>query len=85
MRRAAKRDTTERAIVDALRQAGCLVLQLDAFDLLVFRRGQFFMFDAKTGQGPGDVGPRAVNRGPGWPLCYVRSVSEALALVGAKC
>jgi hypothetical protein len=49
--------------VDALRQAGCLVLQLDAFDLLVFRRGKFFMFDAKTGQGPRDVGPRAVNCG----------------------
>jgi hypothetical protein len=84
MRRAAKRDTTERAIVDALRQAGCLVLQLDAFDLLVFRRGKFFMFDAKTGKGRATLAQERLIAA-GWPLCYVRSVSEALALVGAKC
>jgi len=82
MRRAAKRDTTEREIVAALRKVGALVLRLDRFDLLVFYRGRFFMFDAKTGKGRATFAQETLIA-EGWPLSYVRSPIEALALIGA--
>jgi len=82
MRRAAKRDTTEREIVAALRKVGALVLRLDRFDLLVFYRGRMFMFDAKTGKGRATLTQMALIV-EGWPLQYVRSEIDALKAIGA--
>jgi hypothetical protein len=82
MRRAAKRDLTEPAIVAALEKAGARVLRLDVFDLLVLFRGQMFMLDAKTGKGRATFTQEALVK-LGWPLRYVRTEIEALKAIGA--
>ena len=81
MRRAAKRDTTERAIITALEDAGCLVLQLDKFDLLVRRGTKLYMIDAKS---PGGRPTLSQERlvAEGWPLYYASTPEAALEIVG---
>lgn len=53
MRRAAKVDSTQVAIVDALRRIGCYVLHLHQLgggvpDLLVWGRNRFMLMEVKT-------------------------------------
>ena len=48
MRRAAKRDLSEPAIVDALQKLGALVYRELPVDLLVFYRGRFMVLECKT-------------------------------------
>lgn len=81
MRLAAKRDATEPDIVAALERAGCLVLRLDKFDLLVFRAGRLWMFDCKS---PGGRPTLAQERlgAKGWPLYFVQTPEDALRLMG---
>lgn len=81
MRRAAKRDLTEPAIIKALEQAGCLVIQLDKFDLLVRRGKKLFMLDCKS---PGGRPTLSQERlvAEGWPLYYVETPEAALEVVG---
>ncbi len=82
MRRAAKRDLSEKPIVRALRAAGALVLHLGVFDLLVYHRERLFMLDAKTGkEGPTVAQERLIQAG--WPLRFVRDPIEALKAIGA--
>jgi hypothetical protein len=80
MRRAAKRDLTEPAIIDALEQAGCLVLRLDRFDLLVRRGHKFWMIDCKS---PGGRPTKSQERliADGWPLYYANSPEAALEII----
>jgi hypothetical protein len=78
-----KRDKSERPMVQALRQVGCRVLQLDKFDLLVLHRGRLFMLDAKTGKGKATEAQDALIR-DGWPLVYVADVEAALRAVGVE-
>ena len=79
---AAKRDACEADIVEALRQAGALVLHLNKFDLLVAFRGQLYMLDAKGKDGVvTDAQQQLLD--DGWPLKFVGSPQEALKLIGA--
>jgi hypothetical protein len=78
-----KRDAAEPAIVQALRQAGCRVLLLDKFDMLVLYRGAVFMLDAKTGKGKATEAQDALIR-EGWPLTLVSDVEGAYRAVGIE-
>lgn len=82
MRRAAKRDTTEPAIVAALLQVGASVLRLDAFDLLVLYRSHLFMLDAKSPGGRQTASQQRLIAG-GWPLTFVETPIGALRCIGA--
>ena len=79
--RALKRDLTEPAIIEALERAGCLVLRLDRFDLLVYRADRLYMIDAKS---PGGRPTKSQERLTqlGWPLHYAETPEAALAIVG---
>lgn len=81
-RYAARRDSTEAAIVTALRKFGAQVLTLDRFDLLVLFRGQLFMLDAKAGRARTTVTQDTLIA-LGWPLHYVKTPDEALRAIGA--
>ena len=79
--RAAKRDTQERVIVNALRDAGYLVWQLDhPADLLLQRDGRTWLLEVKTGKGRLTSRQKRV-REMGWVIPVVRTVSEALEAV----
>lgn len=79
---AARRDSTEAAIVTALRQVGAQVLTLDRFDLLVLFHGRLFMLDAKSRHGRATV-TQDTMIALGWPLRYVETPDEALKAIGA--
>ena len=85
-----RRDANEPEIVQALEAAGCTVIRLDPFDLLVGRAGVTLMLEVKTpdaGEKKRDKDPRtdaqklidATWRGS--PLRYVTTREEALAAV----
>lgn len=85
MRYAARKDTTQGAIVAALRGVGAKVLILDRFDLLIHFRGKLMMLDCKTAvnkSGGFRKKPSQVQlERDGWPLKYATSAQEAVALV----
>lgn len=84
-----KRDANHTAIVQALKAAGCSVLDLSALgagapDLLVARQGRVILMEVKNPDGRDRVEPHqlawhAAWRGP--PVAVVRSVAEALAAI----
>jgi hypothetical protein len=95
--RAAKRDDNERAIVDALRAAGCRVQQITQGDgvpdLLVgvpstiSRPARFCMLEVKDGDKPASA-QRLTPQQERWhesyrhlPVFVVRSVDEALEVI----
>jgi len=80
---AAKRDACEADIVEALRQAGALVLHLNKFDLLVYvpRRQAFYMLDCKGDEGRITESQQQL-LDDGWPLKFIGSPQEALKLIG---
>lgn len=82
-RYAARRDSTEKPIVLALRQIGAKVIHLDKFDLLVLYKNQLFMFDAKVPKGRKTDSQERL-RAEGWPLTYVESIDGALEALGVK-
>jgi hypothetical protein len=98
MRRAAKIDDTQTAIVAALRQAGCKVLSLAACgkgvpDLLVrvihknrvFAAiyGEIHLLEVKNPAGRGtSLTPDQVKFHAEWPVTVVTTPAEALAAVG---
>ena len=84
---AARADTTQPAIVDALRAVGAKVLHIkNPFDLLVRYCGKVFMMDCKTPKSKAG----AIRKKPsqlkleaeGWPLLYPRSPEEAVRMIG---
>lgn len=84
-RLAAKRDTNERAIVDALRGVGASVVQLSdkgVPDLLVGFRGETLLMEVKGKRGK--LTADQVEWHDGWrgQVAVVRSVDEALAVIG---
>jgi hypothetical protein len=81
MRRAAKRDANERSIIEALVDSGCLVMQLDKFDLLIRTpAGDLLMYEVKSDTGQVTASQRKLLE-DGWPLKIVRSPQEALTVV----
>ena len=81
MRYAAKRDATEESIVQALELAGCLVLKLDRFDLLVKRGTKLYMIDCKSPGGRPTLSQEKLIA-YGWPLHYAETPEAALEIVG---
>lgn len=98
MRRAAKVDDTQAAIVDALRAAGCKVLSLAAMgngcaDLLILAPGigeygpdaasSLMLLEVKNLQGRGKkLTPDQIEFHAEWPVTVVTNPAEALRAVG---
>ena len=93
MRRAARVDANQPAIVAALRAAGCDVQDLSKVgngvpDLLVQRAGVIYLLEAKRPAGPqGGLKGRLLTEKQiafrqRWPVHTVRSPHEALHAVG---
>jgi hypothetical protein len=91
MRRAAKRDANEGAIVAALEAAGCVVARLSGVgvpDLVVARQGRVWLLEVKDGSKPPSaraLNPEQIKFHERWseaPLFVVTSVDEALASMG---
>lgn len=77
--KAMKRDSAEKAIVDALRACGAFVVRLsgeDCPDLLVRWQGRWTPLEVKTGKGKATKEQAQA----GYPL--VRTVKDALAVFG---
>ena len=90
MRRiSAHRDDAEAPIVAALRQAGAsvfLVTTKDAPDLVIGFRGSTMLAEVKTGKRKLQPGQRTfADAWRGGPLVELRTVEEALALLGVLC
>jgi hypothetical protein len=87
VRRAPRRDINERAIIDHLEAAGCVVQQLSAkgvADLLVFRasNGLLRLIEVKQPKGKLTEAQRlAFPRWPGW-VC--RTPEQALAAMSVE-
>jgi len=81
MRAGRKRDMTEPAILQALREIGAAYLLLDAFDVLVLWRGQLFMLDCKAMNGRPTLTQQDL-LARGWPLHFVVTPQQALAVLG---
>ncbi len=96
MRRAAKRDANEAAIVAALERCGCSVARLNepgVPDLLVARHGAMWLIEvkmpagAKGGTSGRELTPEQRRWWAAWrgPQPHVaRSIEEALAIVGVN-
>ena len=85
-RRAAKRDTAEGPILDALKAAGYLVVQHDKYDLDVWhpRFNRFVMaLEVKTPKIGRRTDSQAALVAAGYPLTFVTTPLEALKAVGA--
>jgi Holliday junction resolvase len=83
MRRAAKRDESEAAIVDALLRAGWSVerwSQRDCPDLVLGRRGINVLAEVKTGKKTLRAGQAKWHREWRGRVIVLRTVEEALAL-----
>lgn len=81
MRAGRKRDVTEPAILRVLRQVGADYLLLDPFDVLVLYRHRLFMMDCKVPSGRVTATQAGlVTRG--WPLRFVVTPDDALAVLG---
>jgi hypothetical protein len=86
MRRRARTDDNQAAIISALRQLGCEVADLSGVgeglpDLLVMDRSKRLrLFEVKTATGKLRPQQQAF-QAKGWPVQVVRSVDEAVAVV----
>jgi hypothetical protein len=93
MRRAARVDVNQPAIVEALRAVGASVQPLHMVgkgcpDLLVAFRGDTFVFEVKDGAKPPSqrrLTPDEAQWHTGWqaPVYVVESVEDALRVIGA--
>ena len=90
MRRAARIDDNQRAIVAALRAAGAEIVSTAAMgegfpDLLALRGSQIFMLEVKDGSKPPSrqrLTPHQVNFKKRWPVHVVTCEEEALRAIG---
>lgn len=82
-----KRDSNERAIIDALENAGATVIQLSMTnvpDLLVGFRGENFLFETKQKKGKLRIGQAYwVENWQGKPVEIVHTSEEALRAIDA--
>ena len=90
-RRAAKRDTAEPLIVEALEAAGAKVWPLSLpLDLLVGHRGRFVLLEVKSNKRKPDKRQAvqtetiAACQTGGLPVYVVRTPEDALAAIGAS-
>lgn len=92
MRRAARRDAAEPAIVEALRAVGAFVLRGHDVDLIAAWRGRWHMLEVKssdaakrrkTATAEKQEALRQLAERCGCTIHVVTSVDEALAAVGA--
>jgi len=84
---AKKRDDAEPDIVDALKRVGAQVHKINEKsipDLLVGFRRQWFLLEVKTGNRKPDQGQVDFLESAYGPAALVRSVDEALRVIGAK-
>lgn len=89
MRRAAKVDGTQTAIVEALRAAGAFVQSTAAVgagcpDLIASHRGKWFVIECKEPGGKLTPMQKAWHRDATAPVHLAYSVEDALLIVGAK-
>lgn len=83
MRRAARTDSTQAAIVAALRGVGARVWVVGgAVDLVVRFRGQYTLIDCKS-KGTRMTATQKAMYADGWPIIFAYSVEEALHAIGA--
>ena len=88
MRKQGRRDTNHAAIVNALRYAGCSVLDLGALgggapDLLVGRGLRDQLLEVKSpGEKPNKAQQAWHNTWKGRPVIIVRTIEEALTVMG---
>lgn len=90
MRRAAKVDANQDAIVSALRAAGASVQSLAPIgrgcpDLLAAFRGGMFLFEVKNRSGKNEVNEQQAKWHIEWraPVHVVRDAEDALRAIGA--
>ncbi len=82
---ARRRDASEGAIVDALKQVGATVIQISgkgAPDLFVCYRGQMWGAEVKSGKGTLTEAQKDLGAGRLWPIW--RTPEEALKTIGAS-
>ena len=79
----AQRDANEKEIVEALRAVGAKVLHLDDVDLLVGFRGVNYLLEIKTAKGRLNKKQEKFFRGWVGQVNIVRTVDQALGLIGA--
>lgn len=81
-----RRDGNEQPIIDALEAAGCQVERLDRpVDLLVGYDGQTYLMEVKDTRGRNrlqDSQDAFLRAWPGGPAAVVRSIEDALRLIG---
>ncbi len=86
-RQAAKRDSNERPIIDALKAAGATVYQIsenDLWDLIVGFRGDTYLVEVKQpGKGLRPGQEETFKTWSGGLIAIIHSVPEALQFVGA--
>jgi hypothetical protein len=80
---ARRRDQNEPELLTMARQLGCLVQRLEAFDALLYqpKTQRFFMIDIKMPKGKPTPKQQQLIQA-GWPLHYVASSTQLLALLG---
>ena len=79
----ARRDENEPEIVEALESVGAKVLRLDDVDLLVGFRGVNYLLEVKTAKGRLNKKQEKFFRGWVGQVNIVRTVDQALGLIGA--
>lgn len=79
-----RRDNTHHAIVAGLRKCGYSVWPQDDYDMLVRgHNGLIYILDAKSPGGkPTKLQQKMLDAG--WPIKFVTTVEEALAIVGSR-
>ena len=77
------RDANEPEIVEALRAVGASVLLIDDIDLIVGFRGVNYLLEVKTATGKLNKKQEKFFRGWVGQVNIVRTVDQALALIGA--
>jgi Holliday junction resolvase len=84
--RAAKVDLNQAEIVAAFRKLGCCVMHMHTLgkgvpDILVARRGRLWLVEVKGAKGK--LTPDQEEFHAAWPVHIVRSVDDAIKLMGA--
>lgn len=86
MRRAARRDAIEPAVIQALEQVGITCVRVSdpgLPDLICAARGEIRLVELKSGKA-GKLTKAQIEMHQRLPICTVRSVGEALALFGVS-
>lgn len=91
MRRAARIDQNQPAIIKALEQTGALVTSLAAIgggvaDLLVLAHGELFLLEVKNPAKPKrdrQLTPDQINWHKLWPVTVVETIESAIAAIQA--